>query len=229
MEYFVGATVEQGLPRLMMNNKNIDEKPKGQTYHELLLTRNVLLSQPHDERTMPWDVVRYAQRHSEVTHWEALLCAAFLPKADKLVAVVSRRQSEGYSGLLRQQGSLEYVRFFVDWDDDACHQSSGLCQFRVRDVEQIGPDQPVPACHLVSVPFEGKRYQDARTQGRLPKVRAILSWNQLPGPDGDFRPVFGNRIDSQISVDSEHALLAHFEIPLGQPVRPGDQLPCRTA
>ncbi|MET0091219.1 MAG: hypothetical protein ABW068_14595 [Candidatus Thiodiazotropha sp.] len=209
-----------------MEYQNTDQKNARYNYHELLLTRNILLSQTADERSMPWDVVRYAQRHSEVTYWEALLCAAFLPRANKLVAVVSRRQADGYSGLLRQQGSIEYVRFFVDWDDESRSHSSGLCQFRVRDTEQIGTVQAVPVCHLVSVPFEGERYLDARARGRQPKVRAILSWNQLPGLDLDFRPVFGNRVDSQISVDSEQALLAHFEIPLQRPVNPGDQLPC---
>jgi hypothetical protein len=210
-----------------MEYQNIDQKKARYDYHELHLTRNILLSQSSDERTMPWEVVRTAQRYTEVTDWEALLCAAFLPKANKLVAVVVRRQPDGYSGLLRQQGSIEYVRFFVDWDDDSGCHSSGLCQFRVRDMELIGPEQPVPACHLVSVPFEGERYLDARAEGRQPKVRAILSWNQLPGLDREFRPVFGNRVDSQISVESERALLAHFEIPMQRPVKPGDQLPCQ--
>ncbi|MET0066128.1 MAG: hypothetical protein ABW076_07265 [Candidatus Thiodiazotropha sp.] len=211
-----------------MDHINTDQKSARYDYHELLLTRNILLSQSGDERVLPWDVVRYAQRYSQVTYWEALLCAAFLPGVDKLVAVVSRRQPDGYSGLLRQQGSTEYVRFFIDWDDDSHYQSTGLCQFRVRDIELTGAVPPLPACHLVTLPFEGARYLSARAEGRRPRVRATLSWNQMPGLDREFQPVFGNRIDSQISVESERALLAHFEIPLQHPLRPDGHLPCRT-
>jgi hypothetical protein len=180
--------------------------------NELVLTRNILLSHLFAGKLAPSEVVRFASRYSNVTHWEDLICAVFNPSASRLMAVVSIRQLDGYSGILRRHGSLEYVRFFVDWGNTLGPQAVGLSHFKVCDAIEDGVKRRLPSYHLVSCSFEAARYRHAIRQGVQPKVRAVLSWNQVPDLDVEFTPVFGNRVDSQISIDSVDELISLFNI-----------------
>jgi hypothetical protein len=199
-----------------MEYNNIDQKSGRYDHSELILTRSILLSHLFSSEIPPRDVLRHTQKYQEVTYWEELLCAAFYPKGDRLMAVVSRQQLDGYSGILRCQGSIEYVRFFIDWGDDQGYRPLSLSHFKVWDIEQDKVSNRYPVCHLVSVAFDSDYYWRALTQGCQPKVRAILSWNYVPSLDAEFLPAFGNRVDSQICVDSEKDLLIHFEAALQQ-------------
>lgn len=196
-----------------MKSQNIDQWIQGYDYNELLLTRNVLLAHLFDGNIPPGDVVRHASRFSLVTYWEELVCAAFYPQAGKLMAIVSIRQLDGYSGMLRRHGSMEYVRFFVDWADGNGYQAVGLSHFKVCDLLKEENKQCYPLCHLVKIGLNTDRYWDAVIEGHHPTVRAVLSWNQVPEIDPEFTPIFGNRINSQISIDSEKELISHFEVP----------------
>ncbi|MET0007443.1 MAG: hypothetical protein ABW124_02235 [Candidatus Thiodiazotropha sp. 6PLUC9] len=198
----------------MKNNRIIPEKGEGR-HHELILARSVLLAHMYASKVPPGDILRCVRRYSEVTFWEELMCVAINPKAGKLIAIVGRHQAEGYSGILRRHGSVQYVRFFVDWGDQKGYHPLGLSHFKVCDVGQDKEKDGYPIFHLVSLGFDAERYWDALMQGFLPKVRAVLSWNQVPELDTEFIPVFGNRIDSQIRVDSEKELMLNFNIPDG--------------
>ncbi|MCU7841840.1 MAG: hypothetical protein KZQ94_21000 [Candidatus Thiodiazotropha sp. (ex Troendleina suluensis)] len=181
--------------------------------HELVLTRSVLLAHLFAGKVAPGDVIRYARRYAEVTHWEELLCAAINPNASSLMAIVSIRQVDGYSGILRRHGSIEYVRFFIDWGDNEGFQAVGLTHFKVCDAENGSDNSPLPNYHLVSSDFNVDRYREAVMSGAQPKVRAVLSWNQVPELDLSYTPVFGNQVDSHICIDSERELLTLFENP----------------
>ena len=210
----------------LMKNKKIDQGTGEHGYHELMLTRNVLLAHLFAGKVPPGDILRHARRYSAVTYWEELLCAAIYPKANQLIAIVSRRQLDGYSGVLRRHGSIEYVRFFIDWGDRKGFQALGLSHFKVCDAADDEDKSRYPFCHLVTTEFDAERYWNSLMKGLQPKVRAILSWNQVPELDADFTPVFGNRVDSQISVDSQKELMLHFEMPLGSDLRDRGQAPC---
>ncbi|MGD9171713.1 MAG: hypothetical protein PVI97_16950, partial [Candidatus Thiodiazotropha sp.] len=67
-----------------------------------------------------------------------------------------------------------------------------------------------PSYHLVSCGFEADRYRRLIRSGVEPKVRAVLSWNHVPEMDVDFTPIFGNQVDSQISIDSSVELTSLF-------------------
>ena len=84
-------------------------------FDELLLTRSILLAHPLAGKVAPGDVIHNVHRYSSVTHWEELVCAVINPKAAQLMAIVSIRQPDGYSGIFRRHGSVEYIRFFIDW------------------------------------------------------------------------------------------------------------------
>lgn len=187
--------------------------------NELVLTRNILLAHLFAAKLAPSEVLRFARRYSSITHWEELLCAVFNPRASRLMAVVSIRQPEGYSGILRRHGSIEYVRFFVDWRDGNGQQPVGLSHFRVCDAIEEGANRMLPAYHLASCGFEAERYRRLQKQGIQPTIRAVLSWNHVPDLDVGFKPMFGNLVDSQISIDSQQELLSLFspsgDLPVG--------------
>ncbi|MCG8015256.1 MAG: hypothetical protein JAY97_03485 [Candidatus Thiodiazotropha sp. 'RUGA'] len=208
----------------MEKNRIIPEKGEAGE-DELILARSVLLDNMFSGKVPPEDILRCVRRYSEVTHWEEVLCAAIYPKAEKLIAIVSRHQPEGYSGILRRHGSVQYVRFFIDWGDQSGFQALGLSHFKVCDAASDEPEDRFPVCHLVSLGFNADRYWESLMQGYRPVVRAVLSWNQVPELDPEFVPVFGNRIDSQIRVDSEKELLLHFKMPISGSHQQGDGRP----
>jgi hypothetical protein len=193
-----------------MKNKRIVLNKEEEEQHELILARSVLLANMYSGKVPPGEILRCVRRYAEVTHWEELLCAAIYPKEEKLIAIVSRRQLDGYSGILRRHGSIQYIRFFIDWGDRQGYRALGLSHFKVCDALKDEDPDKYPECHLVSQKFQSDRYWESLMQGHQPKVRAILSWNQVPELDADFIPTFGNKVDSQICVESEQELLLHF-------------------
>ena len=103
-------------------------------FHRLALTRGVLLEHLFASQVAPQDVLQQARGYNAVTHWEELLCAVINPEAGRLMAVVTIHQPDGYSGIFRRHGSIEYVRFFLDWEDGEGCQPVSLAHFRVSDV-----------------------------------------------------------------------------------------------
>lgn len=209
----------------MKNGRIIPEKG-GAGLDELILARSVLLDHLPAGRVPPGDVLRIVHRYSEVTFWEKLLCAAINPRAGKLIAVVSRHRADGYSGILRRHGSIQYIRFFIDWGDPQGFKALGLTHFKVCDAAQDENHDQYPLCHLVSIDFNADRYWDSVMQGFRPKIRVVLSWNQVPELDPKYIPVFGNRVDSQIRVESDKELMLHFNMPVTDKQRAGHSVPC---
>jgi hypothetical protein len=180
--------------------------------NELILTRNILLAHLFEGDVAPKQVLRFARRYTTVTRWEELICAVFNPNSSCLMAVVSIRQKDGYSGILRHQGSVEFVRFYIDWLDGCGMRAVGLSHFRVCDAIDRGGHSKLPSYHLVSCEFEADRYSRLISKGEQPKMRAVLSWNHIPETGTEFTPVFGNQVDSQISVGSDDELMSLFNI-----------------
>src|ERR1044071_3964527 len=64
-----------------------------------------------------------------IKHWEELTCAGYNPTFKRLEAVVNVKQATGYNGNLCSNGSLEYVRFFMDFHDGAGFRDMGYTSF----------------------------------------------------------------------------------------------------
>ncbi len=129
-----------------------------------------------------------------VTHWEELLCAAINTKLDRLMAVVSIRQPDGYSSVVNNHHSR-------DWGRGEPYEPVSLIDFEVKDVPW-GTQSPLPYPHLVTSRFDADRYWDSVLDGIQPKVRAVLSWNQEPPAEVGYQPMFGNIIESRIRTES---------------------------
>ena len=128
------------------------------------------------------------------------------------MTVVSIHQPDGYSGLFRSHGSKEFVRFFIDWGRGDGYEMVNLVHFKVCDIPLAGDSGNYPYYELVTTPFDEDRYWDCVLDGIQPKVRAVLSWQQVPPLATTFTPVFGNVIESRIRVDSIREVINNFSL-----------------
>jgi hypothetical protein len=127
------------------------------------------------------------------TTYEELKCVGYNPDLNTLKAVVQLKQSGGYSGSLCTAGSQEYVRFFLSFDNGSTWQDQGYASFTAHDLPGTKPLD-----YAVTVkPQAGSTF--CWTE-KLPRVRAVLSWNAVPPPDPDYMPVWGNVVDAHIQV-----------------------------
>lgn len=136
--------------------------------------------------------------NKNITIWEEVTCVGFHPRLSLLEAVVSIKQPTGYSGGLCSAGSNEYVRFFVDYGSG--FEDAGVTSFRVHDIPDSPPGPQHPIQYLVQMPLDDASHRRRCYSPVIPKVRAVLSWNQIPSLNPNDLPHFGNRIDAFIQL-----------------------------
>jgi len=128
------------------------------------------------------------------TSWESIGCVGFNPQIGRLEAVVYINQDSGYNGDVCSNGSQEFVRFYLSYDNGASWQDQGVTNFTVYDVP--GPKPLEYDATLQISPPEGFCFFE-----NLPKARAILSWNSAPPANTpNWTPIFGNVVDVQIQI-----------------------------
>ena len=134
------------------------------------------------------------------TKYEEIACIGFDLKESLLEATIAVKLPQGYGGSLCQNGTLEYVRFYLDygggWHDMGCGA------VKVHDIptkKDCAEHPEKPLTYTVSVKIDPKR--SVCRSPLLPKVRAILSWVHLP-PAGqpNWPPVWGNVMDRHIQI-----------------------------
>jgi hypothetical protein len=134
------------------------------------------------------------------TQFEEIGCVSYSPELDRLEATIVVKQPVGYSGGPCTTGSVEHVRFFVDfgsgWVD------AGVAATRVYDVStnrDCAGELDHPYVHVVGVVLTPVRKFCASPV--LPRVRAILSWEVEPtAGDPDYIPVWGEVQEDHIQI-----------------------------
>ncbi|MCV2394772.1 hypothetical protein OEB99_10675 [Actinotalea sp. M2MS4P-6] len=154
------------------------------------------------------DLLPVVEPKSSDTGYEEIGCVAYSPERSRLEATVVVKRSFGYGGDPCQDGSVEWVRFFVDtgsgWVD------AGASAARVFDVPDgtdcaDRPDHPYVA--VVGVDWAPARRVCSLPQ--LPRVRAILSWEHEPTPgDPNYVPVWGEVAEDHVQVAPRRWLVA---------------------
>lgn len=157
--------------------------------------QKLLLQNPNYFGTQPdLDFEPTTEEFQGNTTYEELTCVGYNPRSEHLEAVVEVKRTFGYLGSLCEGGSLQYVRFFVDWDDDGTWTDVGMASARVYDMSG-----PRPLDYAVTLQVDPD--QKFCFTEYLPPVRAILSWNQPPPPgDENHTPVWGNVHESRIQI-----------------------------
>jgi hypothetical protein len=170
--------------------------------------KQLMLSNPNYFGTLPKFGGEPVLKQSGDTFFEQLTCLGLNPAQNRLEAVFQIKQHNGYSGGACGDGSVEYVRFFVQHPDG--WHDVGLATVTVFDLAT----SPLPLSYSVSVELK-EPHRFCSTENIL-NVRAILSWNDEPTPgDSNYNPVWGNRVDARVQV----APLVLTKIPLGDLVQ----------
>lgn len=145
---------------------------------------------------------------SNNTSYEELKCIGYNPPLKRLEAVVHVKKAYGYGGGVCSNGTSEYVRFYVDWNNDGNWVEVGMASFTAYN---IPGDKPLE--YAVTLQLDPK--EKFCTTENLPNVRAILSWNVPPPPnDPHSPPVWGNVVEARIQIDAADFLMVQdlFEV-----------------
>jgi len=129
------------------------------------------------------------------TTFEELVCAGLQTANDKLGAVIHIKKEAGYGGDLCRRGTIQYVAFWVDWDNAgaAGYQYMGTAGVEVHNIAPI-PDDGL--YYSVTLPIDVTKYLRSCKNPNVVKVRAVLSWNTPPSTtDSLDLTTFGNRLD----------------------------------
>ena len=132
------------------------------------------------------------------TGYEELTSLGFNPHFNLLSATIQIKLSTGYGGDLCSSGSIEYVRFWVNYGDR--WSDIGLASLNVHnllDSVDCEGKPTKPLSYTLSIKFEPKH--EACGQPILPMIRATLSWGVVPPADDPlWDPVFGNSLEGHI-------------------------------
>ena len=115
------------------------------------------------------------------TTFESLGCVGYNPTFKELTATVQIKRATGYSGDLCEDGSIEYVRFYMDYQDGSGWEDMGFVGLNVHDIpteKDCDNKNEKPIDYVVRLQIEPK--QKLCTSPNLPIVRAVLSWNVIP-------------------------------------------------
>ncbi len=139
---------------------------------------------------------------NNITYWEQVMCTGYNPYYQRLEAVVNVKQATGYSGNLCSKGSMEYVRFFVDFKDGAGFQDMGYTSFKVADISNNPPGPQHPLSYLAFLFIDDRKHRKFLECDKavIPTLRTVLSWNSISSANPFQNPHFGNHIDADIQL-----------------------------
>lgn len=132
------------------------------------------------------------------TFYESIGCVGYQPQANRLEAVVFINESGGYGGGVCSNGTSEFIRFYISFDNGATWQDLGLRNFTAYDIPGTTPKNRLE--YAVTLPVQLQR--KFCFTNNLARVRAILSWN-VPPPSNtpDFPPVWGEVHNTNIQIE----------------------------
>lgn len=148
------------------------------------------------------------------SYYEEICCLGYSPKEGLLVAVIRLHQSAGYGTGTRISSAPEHVRFYLSFDDGKCWDDQGCASVDAHNVAAGKDRQQAVALELP----EGA----APPSEKPVRFRAVLSWNAAPPANApDWKPVFGNVLETTICLSAQPAHKAGSEV--GDADREGEE------
>jgi hypothetical protein len=127
--------------------------------------------------------------------YEEIGCVGFQPQFNRLEAVVFVKQQSGYGGDLCSNGTQEYVRFYLSYDNGVNWQDQGVTSFTAYNMPHKERLE-----YAVTLDINPRR-RICRINN-IVLVRAILSWNIEPAPNSpDVPPIWGSVHNTHILID----------------------------
>jgi hypothetical protein len=157
--------------------------------------KSLLLSNPNYFGNIKDSKFKAVLQIQSNTAYEEIGCVGFQPQFNRLEAVVFVNQQGGYGGPLCSNGSQEYVRFYLSYDNGATWLDQGVTSFTAYDI-------PHQERLEYAVTLNIKPRQKVCTSTNILLVRAILSWNVMPPPNSpNFTPIWGEVHNTHILID----------------------------
>lgn len=185
--------------------------------------KTLLLANPNYFGNFPKGPFKPVKVMKGNTKYEEVTCLGFNPDLNLLQAVVKIKLPFGYKGNLCSGGSTEYVRLFIDYG--AGWENVGLVAFNVHDIPNAtdcAGKLTKPISYTVTQEINPKR--NFCGMPVLPKVRAVLSWEDVPPEDDANWPmVWGNSQDGYIQIKTRPWLILDvfkfIELQIKQPIQ----------
>lgn len=184
----------------MAAKKNVDDTKKISIEKERSQFGALLAINPNYFGNAPASKLKAVSKISLNTKYEEIGCVGFQPQFNRLEAVIYVKRPNGYGGNICSNGSREYVRFYLSYDDGATWEDQGVSGFTAYDIPDVGSKKVSRLEYDVSLDIKPKRkfcFQD-----NLILCRAILSWNVPPPANSpDYIPVWGEVHNTDIQID----------------------------
>jgi hypothetical protein len=163
--------------------------------------RALLLVDPNHFGNVPSSSFKTVLNIQEDITYESLSHVGYDPLRRRLCATIIIKQPNGYSDNVLNNGSEEFVRFYLSYDGGVKWLDQGMRLFNVFDASTSNPRSYEVTLEIIPL--------EELPPKTLPKVRAILSWN-LPPPTlaPDWRPVWGNIIESCIRMQDSRVIFS---------------------
>ncbi len=140
-------------------------------------------------------------------YYEELGCIDYKPETKTLGAVVIVKQGNGYTSDACLGGSREYVRFFVDYDNNGTWVDEGLAELGVYN-HSFSDD----LCYYAQITLSPNKTSCCQDNAVLPNVRAILSWNNAPtAGDPNFPYIWGDVKEARIQIAPSSSFWCYFK------------------
>ncbi len=131
--------------------------------------------------------------------YEELECVGLNSAEDTLGAVIHIKRPYGYSGNLCKKGSLEYVAFWADFNNNGTFEKYlGTTSVRVHDIKNIPNDG---LRYAVFLKTDFSKYLNTCHSPKIVRIRAVLSWASPPNPyNPDQHVYWGSRMDRLVQL-----------------------------
>lgn len=137
------------------------------------------------------------------TTFEQLSCVGYNPDTNLMEASFAIKKPHGYGGSLCTAGSLEYIRFYLDFHDGLGFIDQGSVAVNVHDIpaqEDCAGKTIFPLKYVATLKKKTNKASSCE-KPILPTLRAILSWHlNPPSASPNWKPVWGNVMDGDIQL-----------------------------
>ncbi|MBN1236579.1 MAG: hypothetical protein JW999_11130 [Methanotrichaceae archaeon] len=159
---------------------------------------------PEDFTSWTKNPEKFVCKHNP-KQYEELMAVGYHPNERELVGVIHVKLPYGFGGSCPNSiGSMEYVRFYVDWRNDGdfvdAFEDQNVSRVHVFDAGSKN-ERKMPLEYSVMRRLEFPEFLLSLLEQNcaVRKVRAILSWNIMP-PAGapHWKPFWGNVFETTI-------------------------------
>jgi hypothetical protein len=134
------------------------------------------------------------------TTYESLAGLSYSPQSERLRAMIRIKKQTGYSAADSDQGSTEYVRFYISYDGGGAWLDQGMRALNIFDNTDATAQDPGVTLRI--------RPRELSSLQGFQRVRAILSWNSPPPVlNPNWTPIWGDVAEAEVRIAGSEFLI----------------------